>query len=359
MNKFPALDMAGALRLTRQGRLKEAVAALRGKGAGAPPPAEPSPSGPGLRAFLDDVFKKAFDRPAAPDVPFTKTPFKPAEHKAPPPDGARFEARSFTNAFGSRKYKLFIPAGYHGQALPLVVMLHGCTQSPDDFAAGTQMNKLAQAQGFLVAYPEQARGANVSKCWNWFKPADQMRDAGEPCLIAGITREIMREFAVQRVFIAGLSAGGAMAAIMGQAYPELYAAIGVHSGLARGAASDLPSALSAMKLGGAAPAGAARMIPTIVFHGDRDTTVNVANGAQVIAQSKGTAELRTAVTEGEAGGMRYTRTVLSTGHGQDALEAWVLHGAGHAWSGGSPDGSFADPHGPDASAEMMRFFMQV
>jgi poly(hydroxyalkanoate) depolymerase family esterase len=292
---------------------------------------------------------------------------RPSVKRAPiaVPDGARFGEHVFANHAGSRAYKLYVPSGYNEQPLPLVVMLHGCTQSPDDFAAGTRMNDLAEESTFLVAYPAQAQSANVSKCWNWFSPADQQRDQGEPSLLAGITRQVMRDFRVQpgRVYIAGLSAGGAAAAIMGATYPDLYAAIGVHSGLACGAASDIPSAFTAMRQGWSDLARAqgrvGRAVPTIVFHGDRDTTVNPVNGDQVIAQSKATADLRTTVTTGEAsGGIRYTCTVQADENGRSVLEQWVLHGAGHAWSGGSTAGSYTEPRGPDASREMMRFFLQ-
>jgi poly(hydroxyalkanoate) depolymerase family esterase len=259
-------------------------------------------------------------------------------------------------------YKLYIPSGYTGQPVPLVVMLHGCTQSPDDFAAGTQMNELAEEQTFLVAYPAQAQSANVSKCWNWFNAADQQRDRGEPSLIAGITCQIMYDFSVKpgRVYVAGLSAGGAAAAIMGSAYPDLFAAVGVHSGLACGAARDMPSAFAAMRQGGAPHhRGAEQPVPTIVFHGDRDTTVSPINGDQVIAQSKAGSDLRSTVSRGQApGGISYTRTVASDDSGHPMLEHWVLHGAGHAWSGGSPSGSYTEPKGPDASREMMRFFLE-
>ncbi|MET4476665.1 PHB depolymerase family esterase [Bradyrhizobium sp. F1.13.3] len=279
------------------------------------------------------------------------------------PDGTRFVAAAFSNAAGSRTYKLFIPSRADGGPRPLVVMLHGCTQSPDDFAAGTRMNFLAEERNCFVAYPEQPRGANQAKCWNWFRTGDQQRDAGEPSLIAGITRQIMREYPIdpERVYVAGLSAGGAAAAIMGATYPDLYAAVGVHSGLACGAASDLPSAFAAMRQGSAprAIAEACSPVPTIVFHGDGDTTVHPDNGERVLdrpgeAEGQKAKVVRGRVPEGHA----YTRTILTDGGSLAMSEHWSVHGAGHAWSGGSPAGSYTDPRGPDASREMLRFFMQ-
>ena len=399
--------MMEATRLTREGRLDEAMAVLRGALSAAPASASASDPGrdagqggpagtpsvldfappsiatgaawtlpPSARAHsavtfdnmsrpqLPDALRGLLDRigPLGLDGPGLAAP---ALRRAPVPvpDGARFEALSYGNEAGSRAYKLYVPSGYCGQALPLVVMLHGCTQSPDDFAAGTRMNDLAEEQIFLVAYPEQPRTANASRCWNWFNAGDQQRGRGEPALIAGITRDIMRDFPVEpgRVYVAGLSAGGAAAAIMGATYPDLYAAVGVHSGLACGAASDVPSAFAAMRQGG--PAGATRggggeAVPTIVFHGDRDATVHPVNGDQVIAQAAA-ADLRASVSRGEApGGMSYTRTVHADASGRPVLEQWVLHGAGHAWSGGSAAGSYTEPRGPDASREMLRFFQQ-
>jgi poly(hydroxyalkanoate) depolymerase family esterase len=251
---------------------------------------------------------------------------------APPlPAGARFEKHSFANEAGSRTYKLYVPSHYNGQALPLLVMLHGCTQSPDDFAAGTRMNDLAEEQSFLVAYPEQAQSANASKCWNWFNESHQQRGRGEPSLIAGITRQIMRDFPIEpgRVCVAGLSAGGATAVIMGMTYPDLYAGIGVHSGLACGAARDISSAFAAMRQGGAGPTGlkhrrGEKILPTIVFHGDGDRTVNSRNGDQIIAQSSTATYLRTTISHGKApGGISYTRTIQTDDTGRSLLEQWV------------------------------------
>jgi poly(hydroxyalkanoate) depolymerase family esterase len=276
------------------------------------------------------------------------------------PPGARFEERVFTGKAGSRSYKVYVPSGYTGQRLPLVVMLHGCSQNPDDFATGTQMNAVAEEQTFLVAYPGQSQSAHMQRCWNWYAAGDQAREGGEPELIAGIARAVIDEFSADptRVYAAGLSAGGAAAAILAATYPDLFAAVGVHSGLACGSARDMPSAFAAMK-GQAAVTGRNRQaVPTIVFHGDGDHTVHPANGDQVIAQAMAAGHLAEAVTRGTSpGGIAYTRRIRSDASGRPLLEQWILHGAGHAWSGGSPAGSYTEPRGPDASRAMMRFFL--
>jgi poly(hydroxyalkanoate) depolymerase family esterase len=265
------------------------------------------------------------------------------------PAPGRFTRRIFVMRAGTRFYHLYLPKLYRGQALPLVVMLHGCKQTSEDFAAGTRMNQAADELGFIVVYPAQAWRANVERCWNWFRERDQQRDGGEPAIIAGITRQVIARYNVdrRRVYIAGLSAGGSMAAIMATTYPELYAAVGIHSGLPYASARGAATAVAAMRykrLGAAAPLPA---MPTIVFHGDGDTTVHPSNSDYAIAE--GTLETVTA----EAGGRSYTRTRCP------GLEHWVVHGAGHAWSGGDGAASYADPKGPDATGEMLRFFLST
>jgi poly(hydroxyalkanoate) depolymerase family esterase len=281
------------------------------------------------------------------------------------PEGARFIEGTYSNPAGRRAYRLFIPSRYQGQPLPLIVMLHGCTQSPDDFAAGTRMNFIAEEQTCFVVYPAQRSDANQAKCWNWFRAADQQRGKGEPSLIAGITRQIMRDYSVDpnRVYVGGLSAGAAAAAIMGVTYNDLYAAIGVHSGLACGAATDLPSAFVAMRQGGGSDdrvvLSGGPSVPTIVFHGDRDTTVHPNNGGQILEQSIRTTNTQKKVHRGQVpGGHAFTRTILSDASGRGIFEHWNIHGAGHAWSGGSPLGSYTDARGPDATREMLRFFLE-
>lgn len=290
-------------------------------------------------------------------------------HQAPAPrnlaaEPGEFLDGSFSNAAGTRAYRLYVPARAAAGPRPLVVMLHGCTQHAQDFAAGTTMNALAEEHGCLVLYPEQPRSANANGCWNWFEAAHQGREGGEPAILAGMTREVLREHGGDpgRVFVAGLSAGGAMAAILGAAYPELYAAVGVHSGLAAGSAHDLMSALNAMKgtrgRKAAAKRGAAGRLPAIVFHGDADATVHASNGEAVLRQFTQGAPLREVEERGQDGsGRSHTRTVLLDADGRGVAEHWVLHGGGHAWSGGSTAGSYAEAGGPNASAEMLRFFL--
>ncbi len=277
------------------------------------------------------------------------------------PAGARFEALTHTSAMGSLDYRLYIPAAKTTAQMPLVVMLHGCTQSPEDFAAGTGMNALAEEYGFIVAYPAQPSGANAQKCWNWFRPEDQARGKGEPARFAALAAEITANHPVHpaRIYIAGLSAGAAAAVVTAAAYPEIFSAVGAHSGLPGGSARDVGTAFSAMRSGGSGrPNGVS--VPTIVFHGSADTTVHPGNAAAVIDQATGAmSPLRASVETGRAdGGRSFSRTTYRSGEGRLMAELWEIDAAGHAWSGGKPGASYTDPKGPDASRQMLRFFLE-
>ena len=334
--------MAQATQLTRDGRLADAASLLRSAMGGGKPVAPDAGAVAGAGGDAGDVI----------DVTARRV-------DAPASAANSFTSHRFANAADRRDYKLFIPAGPHAAPLPLVVMLHGCTQNPDDFAAGTRMNALAQSQGFAVLYPAQSRKANPHGCWNWFKHTHQTRDRGEPALIAGMVRQVMAAQPIdpQRVYVAGLSAGGAMAAILGETHPELFAAVGVHSGLAAGAASDLPSAMAAMKSGAATHRATGSGKPTIVFHGDADPTVNIRNARHVLAASVGVAGSAAGETSTVSGSRGATREIFRGPDGRAVAELWVVQGGPHAWSGGGP-GTYTDPSGPDASAEMLRFFLQ-
>jgi poly(hydroxyalkanoate) depolymerase family esterase len=305
------------------------------------------------------------------DAPSPRTtPAEPATTRAP--DGAspeRWTDGSFTHQGRTLAYKLFVPARAADAAptsMPLVLMLHGCTQNPDDFATGTRMNELARQVGVVVVYPAQTQHANSQKCWNWFKSQHQQRGRGEPALLAALTQSIVAAEQIDptRVYAAGLSAGGAMADILGQVYPDVFAAVGVHSGLPAGAATDLVSALAAMRgAPTAAPvavrAAGARRAPVIVFHGDADATVSPSNATGVVkaALDGSGAAVPTTVEGRSPQGQSFTRTEHPGTDGRIAVEFWTLRGAGHAWSGGSASGSYTDPRGIDASAEMLRFFL--
>lgn len=355
--------MAEATRFTRAGRLTEATAIIQ-------------------RALRGESVTHVSEDALSPDVlqlpggmRFTRggiRPMGPERVSSSVLAGGQFIDKTYTSSTGTRAYKLYIPSGYTGQALPLVVMLHGCTQTPLDFASGTAMNVLAEKELCFMAYPQQVNSANSSGCWNWFQVANQQRGTGEPLLIAGITQQIMQAYHIDasRVYVAGLSSGGAMAAIMAATYPDLYAAVGVHSGLAYGAAHDLPSAFAAMKMGASQqPRQLAAFVPMIVFHGDRDTTVSTRNADDLVNQWLEAADTGTgrvvrspqeAIVERgqEVGGHAYSRFIYHDVSGRTLVEKWIIHQANHAWSGGNVSGSYTDPKGPDASAEMMRFFIE-
>ncbi|NMM76665.1 PHB depolymerase family esterase [Acidovorax sp. SRB_24] len=312
----------------------------------------------------------------------TSTPPRPADAgHATQPVGTFLDV-AFAHAGAQHHYHLYVPPGAAARApLPLVLMLHGCTQNPEDFATGTGMNTAAAQAPALVLYPMQPHSANPHGCWNWFRPENQRRGAGELALLVAMVRDVIARHAVdpQRIYVAGLSAGGAMAALLAREYPDLFAAVGVHSGLQAGAAHNMMAALSAMH-NGAKPGPVARpaglpshgpAIPIIVFHGDADETVHARNGEQLIAAALAAATragtpVRHAMETGRApGGGRYTRTVYRHVDGDPAhapgpvvAEHWQLHGAGHAWAGGDARGSHTDPRGVNATREMLRFFLE-
>ena len=282
--------------------------------------------------------------------------------RPPVPEGARYETRSFTSAHGTRDYRLFVPSSLPDGPRGLVLMLHGCTQDPDDFARGTDMNSHAERNGLIVVYPHQSRAHNAQGCWNWFRPEDQRAEAGEAALLAALTRAVAAEFSVprDRVFVAGLSAGGAMAATLAATHPSLFAAVGIHSGLPHGIAHDMPSAFGAMRgQGGRAPRRTEGSVRMIIFHGAADATVHPSN-AEALVAAAGPALRGTSRREKgrSAGGRAYSRNLVEAADGTPLVESWRIEGAGHAWSGGRPEGSYTDPAGPDASAEMVRFFLQ-
>ncbi|MGR3541690.1 MAG: extracellular catalytic domain type 1 short-chain-length polyhydroxyalkanoate depolymerase [Hasllibacter sp.] len=349
--------MADILGLVRAGRLTEATEAIQSRLGAAPDAAPgaggmkdvtpkaralPAPGAPGAERPTECPGEGRPERPAA-RAPRARPRFRPRAWARPsgpsaPPElapGARWEARGAALA-----HRLYVPSRPVPGA-PLIVMLHGCTQTPEDFARGTRMCAAAEAEGAHVLWPEQTRAANPNLCWNWFEPAHQDR-SGEAGAIADLAASIAAEAGAGGIHVAGLSAGGAMAANLGAARPDVFAGVGIHSGLPAGAARDLPSALSAMR----SPSAAMEplRVPAIVFHGLADRTVAPANGAR-IAGPGGRAR------RGEAGGRAY-RVRHANG-----VELWEVEGLAHAWSGGDASGSHADPAGPDATAEMMRFFL--
>ena len=390
MTLFLTRGMAKAAELTRTGKLLEATALIQsllhrpGPDTNLPE-AEPAPAG----SVIDGDFtrlepeatppkaitpkaKPERAKPRTPTSPLAETLRKIAAGGMPVrgplsgqddlvPKDAQFLSLTYSAAQGSRSYRLYIPANRTVTPMPLIVMLHGCTQTPADFAAGTGMNALAEEFSCLIAYPAQPSGANAQKCWNWYRPEDQARDRGEPALIAGLTRAIWRDHSADpaRTYIAGLSAGGAAAVVMASAYPDIFSAVGVHSGLPAGGAQDIPSAFAAMRSGSKGKPHQSA-VPTIVFHGLADSTVHPDNGTAILSQAlHGMPGLRPTTRQGVAdGGHRYHTTAHLHADGRSLAEHWQIEGAGHAWAGGHSAGSYTDPKGPDASRQMLRFFLQ-
>jgi poly(hydroxyalkanoate) depolymerase family esterase len=367
-----ARAMAEATRLTREGRLVEATALIQrtlgGRTVQSDATAEPGFRGRsaamtpgGLARLIRRGCMRAAARTSPPSWPdaqprTSRTSWAPSPSDTPHPGLGGLAESRFRNSAGERRCFTYRPTRTTDTALALVVLLHGGTQSVADFAAATRMNDLADRLGFIAVYPEQSRSANPMGYWNWFRPADQTRDAGEPSLIAGITGQAMEAHPVdpERVYLAGFSAGAAMAAVMAATHPDLYAAVGVHSGLPHGCAHNLASALAAMR-GGGTVNPVVRPVPLIVFHGDRDRVVAPVNAARVIDQAPGSRLGPRTSSRGTApGGRAYTRTTIQADG--VVLEQWIVHGSGHAWSGGSAARPYTDPAGPDASAQMLRFF---
>lgn len=363
--------LSKATRLTRMGQLMEATELIQRalkKPVPAQPSQQPAANDSVLRLPVPPVqAERPNTEPLVEDSPdlFPETLVQP-EVLQP----AQFTEGEFSFEGLQYPYRLFVPTrplaspGKTGTT-PLIVLLHGCTQNAEDFALGTDMNALAEQHQCMVLYPEQTSQANVRRCWNWFEPDHQQRGRGEPGMIAAITQQVLDshpEADASRVYIAGLSAGGAMAALVAGQHPDMFAAVGVHSGLQAGAARDLASAFGAMRHG--APGQASPPLPTIVFHGTADQTVHPDNG-QYLSDAAQAAFLASGVslterrTDVRAPGEALAERISFDGDGgRSYVEYWRVDAGPHAWSGGKAAGSFTAPDGPAASAAMLAFFLQ-
>jgi poly(hydroxyalkanoate) depolymerase family esterase len=352
-------DLGGATALIRRALSGETAPASETDGSKTPPrpsarviPLAPRrPLGETLRALR----ARPMISPGAPEAP----------EPTPAPDlGERFLKRSYHGPAGSLDYRLYLPADAERRELALVIMLHGCAQNPEDFALGTRMNALAEEFGLIVAYPRQTLLANPSGCWNWFDRRHQNRGSGEPAKLAGLAQALAKEFDVrrERVFAAGLSAGGAMAEVLAATYPDVFEAVGIHSGLPYKSAGDVPSAFAAMKGTAAsdpAPhADSSRHVRKIIFHGLADSTVNAINGEHIFDEvEREETSLARSDLDWPIEGGRVSRTAVKDSEGRPIGEQWLVEGGGHAWFGGDPRGSFTQIVGLDASRVMVRFFL--
>jgi poly(hydroxyalkanoate) depolymerase family esterase len=349
-------DLGGATAIIRR-----ALSGVAAKGSESDPKVQPEPasaSAPIARRPLGETLRALRVRPTIP-------PSAPdASEPEPAPDfGERFLRRAYRGPAGSLNYRLYVPADRERRDSALVLMLHGCTQGPEDFALGTRMNDLGEEFGLIVAYPHQPRRANPSGCWNWFDRRHQNRGSGEPAKLAGLAQALAKEFDVrrERIFAAGLSAGGAMAEILAATYSDVFDAVGIHSGLPYKSASDVPSAFAAMKGAAFDPptlAASDRRCRKIIFHGLSDETVNPINGERILDEvERGEIPLTRTDLDWPIEGGRVSRTVLRDDDGRPVVEQWLVEGGGHAWFGGDPRGSYTQAVGLDASRVMVRFFL--
>jgi len=358
MNETLKTILAEAMHLGREGRFTEATALIqRGLHLTQPLPEQreshPSAGDPDRRPVVEADFEVIED--------IGRT-------------GGRSIHGHFTHGIEARDYRVYVPAGADDRPRPLILMLHGCQQDAEDFARLTRLDPLADELGFIVLYPTQSRTANATGCWNWFLPEHRRADQGEAAWLIALTRAIATRYQADphHIHVAGLSAGGAMALTLAATQPALFRSVGVHSGLPHGLAQDQLSALTLMHQGPTAVSGGrAAMdgisVPVIVFQGDADLRVNPANASGIIEQAlSGAPEARSGLdalgvereTGRAPGGLGYTRTRYPAADGSIRAELWMVQGGGHAWFGGDPAASFAEPRGPDASREMVRFFLE-
>jgi len=359
LNLVRKSDLAGATEVIRKALSGEEARSRAGVPEVRPHRPTARVGTPGVRRSLGETLRVLRVQPS----------FPPAARVVPlaePPNefDQRFVRRTYRGPAGSLSYRLYLPVDHGRRKLALVLMLHGCAQDPEDFALGTQMNALADEFDLVVAYPHQPRGANASGCWNWFDRRHQSRGSGEPAKLAGLAQALAKEFGVanERVFAAGLSAGGAMAEVLAATYPDVFEAVGVHSGLPYRSAADVPSAFAAMKgntaVGPAPPRAVDRRCRKIIIHGGADGTVHPANGERILDEAeRGQARLKRIDLDWESQSGRVRRTALEDDKGRTVVERWLVEGGGHAWFGGDSRGSFTQTAGLDASRVMVRFFL--
>lgn len=332
----------------------------------------PLPNVPGLPGPTPTPTTTSTTSTTIPGGPTTTTTFNPN----PGTTSGVYSTKSFTNSSGTRSYGLYIPSGYKvGTPMPLVVGLHGCVGSALDFVNQSGLNSVAEVNKFIVAYPEQTSAANNLKCWNWYTTAGQQRGSGEASIIAGITQQVKQDYSVNnsRVFTLGLSAGGAMAVNMGVLYPDVFAGVGVGSGLTwkagAGGLSGYP-AMTAEQSGQQihiSQGANSRTVPVYIFHGLQDKTVVPKNADDLAVSWIAANDLAddgsrnnsvpanpVSTVFGTSSGDTFTTATYNDRNGQELIQVVKVTNMGHAWSGRS-GAAYTYPAGPDETSLMYSF----